>query len=82
MAKEAEKHAPAHACEIALFEPAPSEVPVGADFVVRLVVSCAAGCDLAGAPIEVTGFVRYALGEGIERKDNDFASEVAAAAGQ
>jgi elongation factor Ts len=35
-----------------------------------------------GAPIEVTGFVRYALGEGIERKDNDFASEVAAAAGQ
>jgi elongation factor Ts len=35
-----------------------------------------------GAPIEVTGFVRYALGEGIERKDSDFASEVAAAAGQ
>lgn len=35
-----------------------------------------------GAPIAVTGFVRFALGEGIERKDNDFAAEVAAAAGQ
>ncbi|MEZ5789004.1 MAG: translation elongation factor Ts [Xanthobacteraceae bacterium] len=35
-----------------------------------------------GAPIAVTGFVRYALGEGIDRKDNDFAAEVAAAAGQ
>jgi elongation factor Ts len=35
-----------------------------------------------GAPVEVTGFVRYALGEGIERKDSDFAAEVAAAAGQ
>lgn len=35
-----------------------------------------------GAPVEVTGFVRYALGEGIDRKDGDFAAEVAAAAGQ
>jgi elongation factor Ts len=35
-----------------------------------------------GGPIKVTGFVRYALGEGIERKDTDFAAEVAAAAGQ
>lgn len=35
-----------------------------------------------GGPIKVTGFVRYALGEGIERQDNDFAAEVAAAAGQ
>lgn len=35
-----------------------------------------------GAPIAVTGFVRYALGEGIDRKDSDFAAEVAAAAGQ
>jgi elongation factor Ts len=34
----------------------------------------------AGAPIAVTGFVRFALGEGIERKESDFASEVAAAA--
>jgi elongation factor Ts len=35
-----------------------------------------------GAAIEVTGFKRYALGEGIDRKDSDFAAEVAAAAGQ
>lgn len=34
-----------------------------------------------GAPIEVTGFVRYALGEGIDKKDDDFAAEVAAAGG-
>jgi elongation factor Ts len=34
-----------------------------------------------GAPIKVTGFVRYALGEGIEKKEDDFAAEVAAAAG-
>jgi elongation factor Ts len=31
----------------------------------------------AGAPVEVTGFVRFALGEGIEREESDFASEVA-----
>src|SRR5262245_12319540 len=35
----------------------------------------------AGAPIKITGFVRYALGEGIEREEKDFAAEVAAAAG-
>lgn len=34
-----------------------------------------------GAPIRVAGFVRYALGEGIEKKEDDFAAEVAAAAG-
>jgi len=33
-----------------------------------------------GAPIKVSGFVRYALGEGVEKKDEDFAAEVAAAA--
>jgi elongation factor Ts len=36
----------------------------------------------AGGAIKVTGFVRYALGEGIEKKESDFAAEVAAAAGQ
>jgi elongation factor Ts len=36
----------------------------------------------AGAPIKVTKFVRYALGEGIDRKTEDFAAEVAAAAGK
>jgi elongation factor Ts len=34
-----------------------------------------------GAPIKVTGFVRYALGEGIERSEGDFGGEVAALAG-
>ena len=35
-----------------------------------------------GGPIRVTGFVRYELGEGIEKQESDFAAEVAAAAGQ
>ena len=33
-----------------------------------------------GGPIKVTGFHRFALGEGIERADSDFAAEVAAVA--
>ncbi|MEM6463350.1 MAG: translation elongation factor Ts [Pseudomonadota bacterium] len=33
-----------------------------------------------GAPISVTGFVRFQLGEGVEKEENDFAAEVAAAA--
>lgn len=33
-----------------------------------------------GAPAAITGFVRFALGEGIERDKTDFAAEVAAAA--
>ena len=36
----------------------------------------------AGAPIRITGFYRFALGEGIDRPDSDFAAEVAAAASQ
>jgi len=35
-----------------------------------------------GAPVKVAGFVRYALGEGIERQESDFAAEVAAASGK
>ena len=35
----------------------------------------------AGAPIELTAYVRFQIGEGIERKESDFAAEVAAAAG-
>ena len=35
----------------------------------------------AGTGIQLTGFVRYQLGEGIEKKQDDFAAEVAAAAG-
>ena len=34
-----------------------------------------------GAPIQVAGFVRYALGEGIDRPGGDFGGEVAALAG-
>lgn len=35
-----------------------------------------------GAPINLVAFVRFALGEGIEKEETDFAAEVAAAAGQ
>ncbi len=34
----------------------------------------------AGAPIKIVGFYRFALGEGIDKGENDFAAEVAAAA--
>ena len=34
----------------------------------------------AGAPVEIAGFVRFQLGEGIEKEESDFAAEVAAAA--
>ena len=33
-----------------------------------------------GAPVKIAAFVRYALGEGIEKEEQDFAAEVAAAA--
>ena len=35
----------------------------------------------AGAPVKVAGFVRFQLGEGIEKAESDFAAEVAATAG-
>ena len=35
-----------------------------------------------GAPITLAAYVRFQLGEGIEKKETDFAAEVAAAAGQ
>ena len=31
-----------------------------------------------GAPVRLAGFLRFALGEGIEKKSEDFAAEVAA----
>ncbi len=34
----------------------------------------------AGAPVKLVGFQRYALGEGIEKEETDFAAEVKAAA--
>ena len=43
-------------------------------------VLASAGKD-AGADIAVSAFVRFQLGEGIEKKQDDFAAEVAAAAG-
>jgi elongation factor Ts len=43
-------------------------------------VVSSAGKD-AGSPITLKGFVRFQLGEGIEKKESDFAAEVAAAAG-
>jgi elongation factor Ts len=36
----------------------------------------------AGAPVKLAGYVRFGLGEGIEKKEDDFAAEVAAAAAQ
>ena len=41
----------------------------------------AAAAKEAGKPIALTGFVRFQLGEGIEKDVSDFAAEVAAAAG-
>ncbi len=40
-----------------------------------------AAAEGAGAPVGMGGFVRFALGEGIEKKDEDFAAEVAKAVG-
>jgi elongation factor Ts len=42
----------------------------------------AAAAKDAGTGIQLIGFVRFQLGEGIEKKQEDFAAEVAAAAGQ
>jgi elongation factor Ts len=41
----------------------------------------AAAEQAAGAPIKITGFYRFALGEGVDRPEGDVAAEVAAAAG-
>ncbi len=40
-----------------------------------------AAAEDAGAPVSIAGFARFALGEGIEKKDEDFAAEVAKAVG-
>ena len=37
-----------------------------------------AAAEEIGADVRVAGFVRFALGEGIEKKEEDFAAEVAA----
>jgi elongation factor Ts len=55
-------------------------------FVINPDVTVAEALKLAekdiGAPASITGYVRFALGEGIERETADFAAEVAAAAGK
>jgi elongation factor Ts len=35
-----------------------------------------------GGPIAIKGFIRFALGEGVEKQEQDFAAEVAAAGGK
>jgi len=35
-----------------------------------------------GAPVAVTGFVRFVLGEGVEKPKDDFAAEVAGMTGK
>jgi len=42
--------------------------------VAQIVAEAAKG---AGAPVALKGFIRYALGEGIEKQESDFAAEVA-----
>lgn len=51
---------------------------INADLTVEKAVA-AAEADI-GAPIKVIGFVRFGLGEGIEKEESDFAAEVAAVA--
>jgi len=36
----------------------------------------------AGAPVKITGFVRFAVGEGVEKRQDDFAAEVASMTGK
>jgi len=36
----------------------------------------------AGAPLKIAGFVRFGVGEGVEKKTDDFAAEVAAMSGK
>jgi len=43
-----------HLTTIEVGEPVPSELAVGADIILKLKVSCAAGCDMRGVPVEVT----------------------------
>jgi elongation factor Ts len=44
----------------------------------KVKAAVAAAAKDAGAPVEVTGFRRLVLGEGVEREQKDFAAEVAA----
>jgi len=46
--------ADAHVAAIELCDPPPAEIAVGADMVLAVRITCAAGCDLSGAPLTVT----------------------------
>lgn len=48
----------------------------------KVKAAVAAAAKEAGAPVEVTGFRRLVLGEGVEREQKDFAAEVAAQLGR
>jgi hypothetical protein len=44
----------AHPIAIEAVEPVPPEVAVGSDFVLKVKVSCPAGCDLSDVPVTIT----------------------------
>lgn len=44
-----------HSTNVDLSEPVPPELAVGSDLVLRVKVSCPAGCDLSAMPVTVTG---------------------------
>ena len=48
------KDARTHSTTVEVSEPVPSEVAVGAEIVLKVKVSCDAGCDLRGMPVKVT----------------------------
>jgi hypothetical protein len=50
-----------HATTIEVIEPTPAEVPAGADIVLKVKLSCAAGCDLSGMPARITAAADGAL---------------------
>jgi hypothetical protein len=49
------KDARTHSTHVELSEPAPPELAVGSDLVLKIKVSCPAGCDLRAMPVTVTG---------------------------
>jgi hypothetical protein len=54
-----------HATTIEVIEPAPPEVAAGADIVLKVKVSCAAGCDLGSMPVKVTAADGAVVGSGL-----------------
>ena len=52
---------------------------LGQSFVINPEVTVAQAAKEAG--VEITGYLRFEVGEGIEKKQEDFATEVAKAAG-